>query len=305
MERRPETHTDSILALYRLYFGDEIFEYFSSHLNVPDMQKYGMTHMFIAIAQPLYLLREEVAMRIKLRRLGRQQGLRIERIRASLRTLRRLADGSSIQSLWRSYRRFSRDTHRRQLARAQLFLGVFPDRDWQRGLSDDPLLYFCIQKHISNLINRAPTMTRIIDDQLRWNFRADYIVANIPRLRRGGRHSCLAFSLEDWKHAGRSGLRLARLLKFHVLLPLIFDAQLFPSTVVRFDAHCPFVDDMPPWPRHYRASRRAGEYLATRIIDAAIPLGEWTETLVEMKALVDRLGDSHRDRRVCEARELL
>ncbi|TDZ20002.1 hypothetical protein Cob_v007245 [Colletotrichum orbiculare MAFF 240422] len=297
--RRQEQELNAVYALFKNYFGEDVVEKLLSAWPGLREENEVMMHILIAASQPLVSLRRDVARRLILSRLlGPDKFSKLMWMRLAAKNVKRWADGSRLRSWVRGRNRGLKDSRKRKLARAELLKKAFPSGFVSRGFHGEPYLYRCIQKHMYNLREGRAYSNKPVDDQLRWCFRADYIVANIWRLRQSCSQSCVVFSFENWKMTGSPRRREQRARVFRSFLERVRQSSIFPAhtmVVVHLDQR-----ELP-----LGSAVRAARFLTAQVIDADITEGDWTGLLMEMEALVERLGDTHASAEVCLVRDLL
>ncbi|KXH44088.1 hypothetical protein CSIM01_04392 [Colletotrichum simmondsii] len=177
-EAEPVNH---VLPLFRVYFGEELVDEFSRQRETDENDV--MTRMFRAAGEGQL----NGLMRNFLSKNGNCDKYHVPGwMRRAAKQLHRLADGSSFRKWQRSRRRKARDTVGRRLAKAELFRMTFSSSEWEAGLRRKPLFYLGVYQHLYDLRQGNPSAAfdAVLNDQLRWGFRANYLVANIAELRR-------------------------------------------------------------------------------------------------------------------------
>ncbi|KAG7056132.1 hypothetical protein JMJ77_0008583 [Colletotrichum scovillei] len=285
-----------VLPLFRVYFGEELVDEFRRQRETDENDV--MTRMFKAAGDGQL----DGLLRNILYKHGVSDKYHVpDWMRRAAKQLHRLADGSSLRKWKRSRRRKARDTIGRRLAKAELFRMTFSSSEWEAGLQRQPLSYLGVYQHLYDLRQGNPSAAfdAVLDDQLRWGFRANYLVANIAELRRlwPTNGNCFVFSFRNWRCVGSRTMHMIRMQQYRVLTSYIRCTTIFPKRHM--------VAEGTRKDKYTGLAGRAMTYIVTRIIDACIPEHEWPSMLLQMQALVDRLEETHKDRRICEIRDLL
>ncbi|EXF85912.1 hypothetical protein CFIO01_05960 [Colletotrichum fioriniae PJ7] len=299
MASQPPTRLNAVnyvLPLFQVYFGEKLVDEFRRQRETDENDV--MTRMFRAAGEGQL----DGLMKNILNKHGVGDEYHVpDWMRRAAKKLHRLADGSSFRKWQRSRRRKARGTVARRLVKVELFQMTFPSSDWEAGLQREPLFYFGVYQHLYDLRRGNPSAAfdAVLDDQLRWGFRANYLVANIAELRRlwPTNGNCFIFSFRDWRCVGSRTMYMIRMQQYRVLTSYIRSTTIFPKRHM--------VAEGKRNDSNAGLACRAMTYIVTRIIDACVPDHEWPNMVLQMQALVDRLEESHKDSRICEIRELL
>lgn len=262
-----------------------------------------MRQMYISAAQPLYSLRMKVAAKTAQAKLGKLRNQPTLMKRAG-RKVKRWANGSSILSWWRHFNRHARDNPASKLARAELFCKLFPELDWRAGSRREPWFYLFLHTHIYALKAGTTRSNEIVDEPLRWCFRADYLVANIIRLRDRVCQSCLTFSFQAWMCHGLEPWQLypTKSAAFADLIGRFRATSIFPQSCMVYEKNLGTGERQP---ESFEIRLRPMRFLAAEMMDACIPPADWDAMLIEMQQLITRLGSSHKNSKICAMRDLL